>query len=51
MGRYLLLAKKLAAMEGIAERGYRLVLNNGPDGGQIVPHLHMHLLGGCKLQG
>ena len=51
MGRYILLAKQLADVEGLADRGYRLVINNGPDGGQIVPHLHMHLLGGHKLPG
>ena len=38
-----------AGREGIAERGYRLVMNNGPDAGQEVPHLHIHLLGGEKL--
>lgn len=42
-------AKELAAKEGISERGYRLVINCGPEGGQIVPHLHMHLLGGRQL--
>jgi len=42
---------ELARREGIAERGYRLVLNCGPDGGQEVPHLHIHLLGGQKLTG
>ena len=35
------LAKKL----GVAESGYRLVINSGPDGGESVPHLHVHLLG------
>lgn len=43
------IAKKLAEREGISERGYRLVINCGPEGGQIVPHLHMHLLGGRQL--
>lgn len=42
-------AKILAAREGISERGYRLVINCGPEGGQVVPHLHMHLLGGRQL--
>jgi histidine triad (HIT) family protein len=50
IGRMALLAKKLAADKGIAERGYRLVINNGPEGGQVVPHLHLHLLGGKKLR-
>ena len=42
-------AKKIAKQEGIAESGYRLVINQGSDGGQTVPHLHAHLLGGAKL--
>lgn len=42
-------SNKLARGEGIAEKGYRLVLNCGPDGGQDVPHLHLHLLGGQRL--
>ncbi len=42
-------AKKIAETEGIAETGYRLVFNEGVDGGQTVPHLHAHLLGGRKM--
>ncbi len=42
-------AKKLAKREDIAESGYRLVINCGEQGGQLVPHLHMHLIGGRKL--
>lgn len=49
MGRLVLLAAKLAGKEGIADRGYRLAINCGPEGGQVIPHLHMHLLGGRKL--
>ncbi len=49
MGRFILLAVKLAAKEGIADRGYRLAINCGPEGGQIIPHLHVHLIGGRKL--
>lgn len=45
------LAKQLAGDNGIAEKGFRLVVNNGPEGGQGVPHLHMHLLGGRQLGG
>lgn len=41
-------AKKIAEQEGLAN-GYRLVINQGEDGGQSVPHLHAHLLGGRKL--
>ncbi|HXH62192.1 MAG TPA: histidine triad nucleotide-binding protein [Fimbriimonadaceae bacterium] len=39
-------AKRIAEQEGIAEGGYRLVINQGQDGGQTVAHLHAHLLGG-----
>ena len=49
LGHLLLIAAKIASAEGIAETGYRLVINNGPDGGEAVPHLHVHLLGGRKL--
>ncbi len=41
-------AGKIAAQEGLSN-GYRLVINQGPDAGQSVPHLHAHLLGGRKL--
>ncbi len=44
-------AKELAKREGVAERGYRLVINCGREGGQVVPHLHLHLLGGRQLSG
>lgn len=49
MGRLILLAVKLAEKERIADRGYRLAINCGPEGGQIIPHLHVHLFGGRKL--
>jgi histidine triad (HIT) family protein len=49
MGRLILLAKELAEKEGISEKGYRLSVSSGFDGGQLVPHLHFHLLGGRKL--
>ncbi len=42
-------ANQLAKTEGISESGYRLVINCGEQGGQLVPHLHMHLLGGRQL--
>ena len=41
----------LARSEGIAERGYRVVVNSGKEGGQVVQHLHFHLLGGRQLSG
>jgi len=49
LGRLILLAKELAEKEGISEKGYRLSVSCGADGGQLVPHIHFHLLGGRKL--
>ena len=49
LGHLLLTAAQVARSEGIADGGYRLVINNGPDGGEAVPHLHVHLLGGRQL--
>jgi histidine triad (HIT) family protein len=44
-------ANELARREGIAEKGYRVAINCGEWGGQVVPHLHLHLLGGRTLSG
>jgi len=49
LGKMLRLAAKIANEKGIAETGYRIIINNGDDGGQIVPHLHLHLIGGKPL--
>jgi len=49
IGHMFTVAKKLAAEEGIAESGYRLIVNCNKDGGQEVFHLHMHLVGGRPL--
>ena len=49
MGRMILAAKKLAEKAGIAEKGYKLLFRVGRDGGQEVPHIHLHLLGGGRL--
>ncbi len=49
IGHMVDVANQLAKKEGIAEKGYRLAINCGEQGGQLVPHLHMHLLGGKKL--
>ena len=49
MGHMVNIANQLAKREGIAEGGYRLVINCGKEGGQLVPHLHMHLIGGRRL--
>ena len=48
LGHLLLTARKLARQLNLAG-GFRIVINNGPDGGESVPHLHVHLLGGRKL--
>jgi len=48
-GRLIIIAKNLAEKEGIAKNGYRLVINCGHEGGQLVPHLHLHLIGGRQL--
>ncbi|MFD4643215.1 histidine triad nucleotide-binding protein [Lentzea sp. NPDC058436] len=42
-------AKEVADAEGVAETGYRLLFNTGPDSGQEVFHAHLHLLGGERL--
>lgn len=49
LGHLLLQARSIAEKLGLSETGYRLVINNGPDGGESVPHLHCHLLGGRAL--
>jgi histidine triad (HIT) family protein len=49
VGRLFLMAKELAVAEGIAEDGYRMVINAGPDAGQTVFHIHLHLLGGRPM--
>ncbi len=48
-GHLVAVANRLAREAGISEKGYRLVVNCGPDGGQLVPHLHLHLLGGRQM--
>jgi len=49
IGHMVKIANQLAREKDIAGSGYRLVINCGEQGGQIVPHLHMHLLGGKRL--
>jgi histidine triad (HIT) family protein len=49
LGHMLIVAKQIAREQGIAEKGYRLIVNCRSDGGQEVYHLHIHLLGGRKL--
>ena len=50
LGDVLLAGAKIARDLGIEQSGYRIVVNNGPDAGQTVFHLHFHLLGGRELQ-
>jgi len=49
IGRMARVANELARKEGVARKGYRIIISSGEEGGQVVPHLHMHLLGGRKL--
>jgi histidine triad (HIT) family protein len=51
IGRMAGVANTLAEREGLSRTGYRLAINCGPEGGQTVWHLHMHLLGGRQLSG
>lgn len=49
LGKALLVAEKVAKKMGIHDKGYRLIINEGVHGGKLVPHLHIHLLGGKRL--
>ena len=49
VGQLVLAAGEIAKQEGIADQGYRLVMNCNEDGGQSVFHIHLHILGGRKL--
>ena len=48
-GRMLVVAEKMARKERVEVSGYRLILNQGPDSGQALAHIHLHLLGGHRL--
>ena len=50
LGRMLLAAPEIARMAGISDTGFRVVINNGRDAGESVPHLHIHVLGGRPLE-
>jgi histidine triad (HIT) family protein len=50
VGKMTAVANKIAKEQGLADKGYRLIINNGPDAGQVIQHLHMHLLGGRELK-
>jgi len=50
LGSMFTLAQQLARQEGVADEGYRLIVNTGGHGGQTVYHLHMHLIGGQRMR-
>ena len=49
LGHLLLIAAQVAKAQGLEPSGFRVVINNGRDGGETVPHLHVHVLGGRAL--
>lgn len=49
LGEMMLTVRKVAEIEGVKDSGYRLISNTGRNGGQLIPHLHFHLLGGKPL--
>lgn len=49
LGHLLLTAGKVAKQEGLKDSGFRVTINHGPDGGETVPHLHVHVLGGRHM--
>ena len=49
LGHLMLIAKEMAKREGIVDSGYRMAINQGPNSGQSVDHLHLHVVGGRKL--
>lgn len=50
VGHIFSVARKLAEQEGISKKGYRMITNTGPHGGQSVFHLHVHLIGGQRMR-
>lgn len=49
LGELMIAANSVAKNLGLEEKGFRLIINHGEHGGQLVPHLHIHLLGGRRL--
>lgn len=49
IGKIYTVINKIAKQEGISDKGFRVIVNCGEDGGQVVKHIHFHLLGGKKL--
>ena len=50
LGHLIFVGQAVARQEGLDKSGFRLVINNGPDGGESVAHLHVHVLGGRPMQ-
>jgi histidine triad (HIT) family protein len=50
IGHMVMIGRQIAAEQNIHEGGYRIIINTGPDGGQTVFHLHMHLIGGQRMR-
>jgi histidine triad (HIT) family protein len=50
LGHMLAVVKPIADGEGIAQMGYRLIINTGPDANQVVFHLHLHIIGGQQMR-
>jgi len=50
LGHMLTVVKPIADAEGITQRGYRLIVNTGPDANQVVFHLHLHIIGGQHMR-
>jgi histidine triad (HIT) family protein len=49
LGHMMLMVGQIAREQGFDQHGFRLVINNGPDAGEAVPHLHLHILAGRRL--
>jgi histidine triad (HIT) family protein len=50
VGHMFVAAREIAARQGLSASGYRLIINTGPDGGQTVFHMHLHLIGGRRMK-
>lgn len=50
VGHMFYIARQIAEQQGVAKNGYRLIINNGSHGGQVIYHLHLHLIGGAPMR-
>jgi len=50
LGKILRVSGELARQYGLSESGFRVLMNTGPDAGQVIAHLHLHVLGGERLR-